>query len=80
MSVGHTARVLEEGGISTVVMYIRAFRHHALNLKVPRTLLTPNILGRTVGRVGDADGQREVVRKALMLLEEAETPGAILET
>lgn len=79
VSVGHTARVLEEAGISTIVIYIRAFRHQAVNLKVPRVVVTPNILGRTVGKVGDAEGQRRVIREAFRLLETAEAPGTIVE-
>ena len=79
MSVGHTARVLEETGISTVVIYIRAFRHLAQQLKVPRTVVTSNLLGRTVGRVRDVEGQRNVVRSALHLLAGAAMPGAILD-
>ncbi len=79
MSVGHTARVLEANGISTVAMYIRAFRHHAQYLKVPRTVVTPNLLGRTVGRVGDVNGQRAAVRAAVRLLAEAPAPCVILD-
>lgn len=79
MSVGHTARVIEEAGIPTVCVYIRAFRHEAEALKPPRTLVTRHILGRTVGAPGDAVGQRAVVRAALRLLETAEAPGAIVD-
>lgn len=79
MSVGHTARVLEEAGVSTVAIYIRAFRHHAVNLKVPRVLVTPHLLGRTVGRPRDTQGQRRVVREALRVLERAEAPGTIVD-
>ncbi len=77
--MGHTARVFEANGISTVVIYIRAFRHHAQYLKVPRTVVTSNLLGRTVGRVGDVEGQRHGVRSALCLLTDATRPGAILD-
>ncbi len=77
--MGHTARVFEANGISTVVIYIRAFRHHAQYLKVPRTVVTSNLLGRTVGRVGDVEGQRNIVQAALRLLAEATAPGAILD-
>jgi hypothetical protein len=70
---------LEEHGISTVAIYIRAFRHHAVNLKVPRTVVTANLLGRTVGRVGDVAGQRSVVRNAVQMLAEATVPGEILD-
>jgi hypothetical protein len=79
VSVGHTARVLEANGISTVVIYIRAFRHQAQHLAVPRTVVTSNLLGRTVGRVGDIEGQRAVVRAAVRLLAEAQAPGVILD-
>jgi hypothetical protein len=79
VSVGHTARVLEASGISTVAIYIRAFRHQAQYLKVPRTVVTPNLLGRTVGRVGDVEGQRTVVRATVRLLAEATAPGEILD-
>ena len=78
MSVGHTARVLEEAGIPSVCIYIRAFRHHAENLKPARTLVTKHLLGRTVGSPGDADGQRKVVEAALGLLETA-TEGPTIE-
>ncbi len=71
--------MLEANGISTVALYIHAFRHYAQYLKVPRTAVTPNLLGRTVGRVGDAHGQRAVVRAALRLLVEAPAPGVILD-
>ena len=65
--------------MSTVVIYIRAFRHQARHLAVPRTVVTPNLLGRTVGRVGDVEGQRAVVRQAVRLLVEAPAPGTILD-
>ena len=79
MSVGHTARVLEESGISTVCIFIRAFRHHAENLKPPRTLITRHLLGRTVGPPGDADRQRQVVKAALDLLETSTNGPTIVE-
>ena len=79
MSVGHTARVLEEAGISTVCVFIRAFRHHAENLKPARTLITPHLLGRTIGPPGDACRQREVVKAALGLLEKSGEGPAIVE-
>ncbi len=77
--MGHTARALEEAGIPTVAIFIRAFRHHAANLKVPRTLITPHLMGRTVGPPGDVERQRDVVRAALRLLETATAPGTIVD-
>ena len=79
MSVGHTARVLEEAGLSTVCIFIRAFRHHAENLKPARTLITRHLLGRTVGPPGDTDRQREVVKAALGLLEVSTEGPSIVE-
>lgn len=74
-SVGLVARALEAIGIATVSVFVRAFEHRAVQLQVPRTLVTPHLMGRTIGPVGDRDRQRAVVEAALGLLEEA-TEGA----
>ncbi|MEE9248166.1 MAG: hypothetical protein V3U79_05670 [Dehalococcoidia bacterium] len=60
-------------------MFIRAFRHEAQYLKPPRTLVTPHLLGRTIGPARDIVRQRQVVLSALRLLEGAQEPGAILD-
>jgi hypothetical protein len=70
---------MEEVGISTVCVFIRAFRHQAELLKPPRTLVTRHILGRTVGAPGDSARQRLVVEKSLGLLETATSPGTIVD-
>jgi hypothetical protein len=44
-------------------------------LGVPRTLITPHLMGRTIGPVGDRERQRAVVTAALDLLESASEPG-----
>ena len=77
MSVGHFARILEERGISTVAIYIRAWKHRSAELKVPRTLVTQHPMGRTVGGPFDAERQSAVVRAALRLLESAGGNGAL---
>jgi hypothetical protein len=74
MSVGHIARALEAAGIPTVVIFIRAFRHQAEHMNVPRALITPHIMGRSVGAPNDVERQQEVVEAALSLLEEADAP------
>ncbi|MFO7960069.1 MAG: hypothetical protein R6U94_03870 [Nitriliruptoraceae bacterium] len=74
-SVGLVARALEAIGIATVSVFVRAFEHRAVQLQVPRTLVTPHLMGRTIGPVGDLDRQGAVVEAALGLLEEA-TEGA----
>ena len=71
MSVGHVARALEAVGIATVCVYVEAFRHQAVNLRVPRALITPFPMGRNVGAPGNAAQQRRVIRTALGLLERA---------
>ncbi len=70
---------MEEQGIPTVSVFIRAFAHVAGRLQVPRVLVTPHLMGRTIGSVGDRRGQREVVEAALRLLVEARAPAAYRE-
>jgi hypothetical protein len=76
-SVGLVARALEEQGIPTVSVFIRAFRHRAIALQVPRVLVTPHLMGRTIGPVGDAERQRDVVSAALRLLAHADSPATL---
>ena len=73
-SVGLVARALEAAGIPTVSVFIRAFAHVAGKLRLPRVLVTPHLMGRTIGPVGDRARQREVVEAALRLLVEADGP------
>lgn len=73
-SVGLVARALEAVGIATVSVFVRAFAHVAGRLRVPRVLVTPHLMGRTMGPVGDRARQREVTRSALRLLVEASGP------
>jgi len=65
---------LEEQGVPTVSVFIRAFAHVARRLQVPRVLVTPHLMGRTVGPVGNRMQQRKVVEAALRLLVEARAP------
>jgi hypothetical protein len=78
-SVGLVARALEAAGVPTVSVFVRAFRHTAVKLRVPRVLVTPHLMGRTIGPVNDRVRQREVVEAALRLLEDAEGPGTLSE-
>lgn len=77
VSVGHFARVLEEHGIPTVAIFIRAWKYRAEELKVPRTLVTQHPMGRTVGGPYDVERQSAVVRSALGLLESAGENGVL---
>jgi hypothetical protein len=58
-----------------VCVAVEAFRHRVEALGVPRTLVTPHLMGRTVGPVGGRARQRAVVAAALDLLESASEPG-----
>jgi hypothetical protein len=60
-----------------VSVFVRAFEHRAVQLQVPRTLVTPHLMGRTIGPVGDRARQRAVVDAALELLEEATTGATV---
>lgn len=74
MSVGHLARLIEAAGIPTVAIYVRAFAHVAEAMRVPRVIITHHPLGRTLGAPHDVERQREVLDRALDLLETATGP------
>jgi hypothetical protein len=77
--VGHIARLLEEAGIPTVVIGTRAFRDRLSAMRLPRTVITPHLMGRSLGAPGDAKTQRSVILVALDLLENAVGPGTIVD-
>lgn len=79
MSVGHVARAIEAAGIPTVAVFIRAFRHVAEAMMLPRVVITSHLMGRTVGPPGAWDRQREVVGAALALLVSASAGGTFAE-
>lgn len=79
MSVGHVARAFEAAGLPTVVVQIRAFRHVAEEMKLPRTIITRHPMGRPLGAPGDHRRQRQVVTAALRLLETATRGPALVE-
>lgn len=60
-----------------MAVFIRAFAHVAGQLRVPRVLVTPHLMGRTIGPVGDPARQRQVVEAALRLLADADRPQTI---
>lgn len=77
-SVGLVARAFEAAGIPTVCVAVQAFQHRMEAIGVPRTLITPHLMGRTIGPVGDRERQRRVVAAALDLLETATEPGSVV--
>jgi len=58
-----------------VCVAVQALRHRIEELGAPRALITPHLMGRTIGPVGDRARQRAVVTAALELLESATGPG-----
>jgi hypothetical protein len=79
VSVGHVAREIEQAGIATASIYVRAFRHIAEQMGVPRTVVTRNPMGRPLGAPGDTPRHKEVVEAAFSLLETASAGGALRE-
>jgi D-proline reductase (dithiol) PrdB len=74
--VGLVQRVLEAAGIATVSLSMLP----ALTASVgaPRVAAIAHPMGLPLGRPGDADGQRAVLRAALSVLSEAQQPGAVV--
>ena len=47
MSVGHVARLMEAGGIATVIVASQVFRAQLEKMHLPRVLLTPHVAGHS---------------------------------
>lgn len=79
VSVGHVARAIEESGIPTVTVMVRAFEHRAREMKIPRTLVVKHPMGRPLGAAGDATRHHAVLRAAFDLLKTATGGGIVVE-
>ncbi|MDA2979225.1 MAG: hypothetical protein O3B42_05615 [Actinomycetota bacterium] len=79
MSVGHIARGLEQAGVPTVTVMVKAFQHRAEQMKLPRTLLTRFPMGRPLGAVHDRERHADVVATALNLLVTATEAGTVVD-
>jgi len=66
---------LEEAGFSTVVLTPTYEFTRAVG--IPRSAAIEHPYGRSVGQVGDKEGQREVLLKTLSVLEKAKRPGEV---
>jgi hypothetical protein len=71
VSVGHVARAIEEAGIPTSVIIVRAFRHVAEEMKLPRVVVTQHPMGRPLGAAHDHRRQRRVTMAAVELFDSA---------
>ena len=71
MSVGHVARIFESMGIPTVCFFVKAFMHLVDKMKITRTIVTNNFVGRNIGKPYDLPNQTNVVRQGIELLNTA---------
>ena len=71
VSVGHVGRAIEDAGIATTAVYVRAFRHVIDEMQLPRAVVTDHPMGRPLGPAGDRRRQRAVVESALALIDSA---------
>ncbi|RLB35244.1 MAG: hypothetical protein DRH20_11225 [Deltaproteobacteria bacterium] len=60
-------------------MYLGSCRDMMARLKPPRSVFLDFPLGRQCGTPGDAEFQKQILRDTLRVLEEATTPGEILD-
>ncbi len=66
---------MEENDLPTVVLTPVPEFHNAVG--IPRSAAIAYPFGRPVGEVHDQQGQRDVLRAAIAMLETADTPGEI---
>jgi hypothetical protein len=66
--------LLEAAGIATVVIAVEAFADRLAAMRLPRTVLTPYLMGRPLGMPGEPAQQRATLLAALDLLEGATAP------
>lgn len=69
MSVAHLAVAFESQGLATVVIATKQFEQIMRQMGVARALITPHLMGRTVGQPLDDSRHRLVVEQALGLLD-----------
>ena len=74
--MGLVARFLEENGFSTVVLTTTPEFNREIGF--PRVAAIEYPYGRVVGAVNDRDGQQQVLKAALNVLESAEKPGQVV--
>ena len=78
MSVGHLARAFEQAGIPTVSFGIMAFKNRMIPMAIPRLVITPELLGKTLGKPNDKLTQLKYLKAGLDLLENAVEGNSLL--
>ena len=79
MSVGHIARIFESAGIATITFGVRAFMNKMVTMKIPRLVITPQLMGKTLGMPNDVTTQRMYLKIGLDLLENAPEGNTLVE-
>lgn len=74
--MGLVARFLEENGFSTIVLTMTPEFNREIGF--PRIVAIEYPYGRIVGQVNDTNGQREIIRAALSVIENAQEPGKVV--
>jgi hypothetical protein len=78
LSVGHLARTFEQAGIPTVSFGIMAFKSRLLPMSIPRLVITPELLGKTLGNPNDKRTQLEYLKTGLDLLANADQGNSLI--
>jgi hypothetical protein len=79
VSVGHISRALEAVGIATTTIMVEAFRHRAVEMVIPRTLITRFPMGRPLGAPNDVERQLDVLRSGFNLFQSATEAGTVID-
>jgi hypothetical protein len=65
--------------MATVVIGVAAYRERMAAMHLPRTVVTPHLMGRPMGAPHDRARQTEVLLAALDLLDRAEQGNTVVE-
>jgi len=79
VSVGHIAREFESAGIPTITFGVQAFKNKMVPMRIPRLVITPELMGKTLGTPNDVISQRKYLEVGLGLLEKATKGDTLVE-
>ena len=71
--------MFEEQGIPTVAFGVQAFKSRMLPMSIPRLVLTPELMGKTLGKPHDTETQRRYLKAGLEMLEIGEPSTSEIE-
>lgn len=67
--MGHIADGFESAGFPTIAFVVRAFKSRVVPMRVPRLVITSELMGKTLGKLNDGSTQRRYLDTGLELLE-----------